>query len=467
MKRLRLIIAVSMALWAGGVSAETSRDVNFVGGAAQTQQSNHAAIVVGVENYDERLTGFRKLDYSADDANLIGSALQSIGYSAQQVEILTDTQASKDIVLNRIRQRAKALDKDGTLVFFFSGHGFAQGDENYLATYGAVASELGKSGLAVRDVVTAIRESGVRRAVLLLDACRNDPTPGSKSGSAGFAAVNAGEGIQILLSTGRGDVSWEHSDLQHGVFSYFLASGLRGGKQQFSQLADYVEREVTAWTVSRKVQTQKPFRSGEHRGGDFLLASAVTPSAPPPEPVPEPPAPVIRPEPVQRQSELPAEHAPAIASDKLISGRYLDNGDGTITDTKTQLMWKKCSEGQSGDNCSGKLATYKWDDAMAKFGKGEWRLPTREELHTLVYCSNGTPQEVAWDYGCNGKDDKAGEYQRPTINQVAFPNTGNYWYWSSTIKDASYAWSVYFGSGYGSWHYRGGGFLVRLVRSGQ
>lgn len=310
MKRLRLIIGISMALWAGGVSAETSRDVNFVGDAAQTQPSNHAAIVVGVESYDERLTGFRPLDYSADDAKLIGSALQSIGYSAQQLEILTDTQATKDIVLNRIRQRAKALGKDGTLVFFFSGHGFAQGDENYLATYGAVASELGKSGLAVRDVVTAIRQSGVRRAVLLLDACRNDPIPGSKSGSAGLAAVNAGEGIQILLSTGRGDVSWEHSDLQHGVFSYFLANGLRGGKQQFSQLADYVEREVTAWTVSRKVQTQKPFRSGEHRGGDFLLASAATPSTPPPpEPVPEPPAPVIRPEP-EPVSEQPSSAPP-------------------------------------------------------------------------------------------------------------------------------------------------------------
>jgi hypothetical protein len=125
---------------------------------------------------------------------------------------------------------------------------------------------------------------------------------------------------------------------------------LRDGKQQFSQLADYVEREVTAWTVSRKVQTQKPFRSGEHRGGDFLLASAATPSTLQPEPAPEPPDPVIRPEPVQVQP------APATPSGNLISGRYLDNGDGTITDTKTQLMWKKCSEGQSGDNCSGEPA---------------------------------------------------------------------------------------------------------------
>lgn len=324
MKQWRLMIAVSMALLAGSVSAETPRDVNFVGSTSQIQQGNQAAIVVGVEDYDERLTGFRQLDYSADDAHLIGSALRSIGYSAQQIDILTDTKASKSVVLNRIRQRAKALGKDGTLLFFFSGHGLGRDDENYLATYGAVANDLVRDGLAVRDVVAAIHESGVRRAVLLLDACRNDPTPGSKSANVGFTAVNAGEGIQILLSTGRGEVSWEHPDLKHGVFSYFLANGLRGGKQQFSQLADYVEREVTAWTVSRKVQTQKPFRSGEHRGGDFLLVSAATPSTPQPEPAPEPP-PVTRPEPVQVQP------APTPSTSKAIEPEMVNIPAGTFT----------------------------------------------------------------------------------------------------------------------------------------
>jgi hypothetical protein len=104
---------------------------------------------------------------------------------------------------------------------------------------------------------------------------------------------------------------------------------------------------------------------------------------------------------------------------------------------------------------------------MAKFGKGEWRLPTREELRTLVYCSNGTPQEVAWNYTCDGKDNKAGEHQRPTINQIAFPNTSSLWYWSSTEKDASGAWDVYFDVGYLNWDGRYYDVHVRLVRSGQ
>jgi len=37
---------------------------------------------------------------------------------------------------------------------------------------------------------------------------------------------------------------------------------------------------------------------------------------------------------------------------------FTDNGDGTITHTKTGLMWAKCSEGQSGTNCATGATTY-------------------------------------------------------------------------------------------------------------
>ena len=152
---------------------------------------------------------------------------------------------------------------------------------------------------------------------------------------------------------------------------------------------------------------------------------------------------------------------------------YVNNGDGTITDTKTQLMWKQCSEGQQGKACSGGATKYTWDDAMSTFGKGisfarydDWRLPTHEELRTLVWCSNGTPQKEAWEDWCEGKDSKAREYQQPTIDLKVFPNTDSWFYWSSTAKDVSFAWLVYFDSGYDNWNGCGYEGAVRLVRSG-
>lgn len=61
--------------------------------------------------------------------------------------------------------------------------------------------------------------------------------------------------------------------------------------------------------------------------------------------------------------------------------RFIDNGDGTVTDTLTNLMWA------SSDN----MGDINWDDAMvycknppiAGYKYLDWRLPTIQELKTL------------------------------------------------------------------------------------
>lgn len=160
------------------------------------------------------------------------------------------------------------------------------------------------------------------------------------------------------------------------------------------------------------------------------------------------------------------------------NNRYTLNGNGTMTDTKTSLMWKQCAEGQRGDSCSGEATEYKWAHAMSKFrsgvsfaGHSDWRMPTIEELRSLAYCSsNGTP-EVGWDSSsrCNGKDNKEGEYQKLTIHQTVFPNTPSKGFWSMSpnVYGGGKALSVPFEYDFDGWSLRNVAFHVRLVRSGQ
>lgn len=79
-------------------------------------------------------------------------------------------------------------------------------------------------------------------------------------------------------------------------------------------------------------------------------------------------------------------------------------------------------------------------------GFSDWRVPSREELLTLV-------------------DIKA-VYPRPTIDIDAFPNTANTYHWTSTVYsfDPHMAWFVYFGSGYDYYEYKSFASHVRLVR---
>lgn len=140
-----------------------------------------------------------------------------------------------------------------------------------------------------------------------------------------------------------------------------------------------------------------------------------------------------------------------IVEGKDNSKRYIINSNGTVVDTKTGLMWKRCAEGQSGNNCGGKAIKYKYGsaqefiDSAPKFaGYSDWRLPTNSELRSLVYCSNGTTSKEAEGYSCKGaeryiKEKQSGkfiklknkEYQKPTIDLMAFPNT-DLWFWDNT-----------------------------------
>jgi hypothetical protein len=75
----------------------------------------------------------------------------------------------------------------------------------------------------------------------------------------------------------------------------------------------------------------------------------------------------------------------------LAEGRFVDNGDGTVTDTKTNLMWAKydCQGDinwhQAKDYCTYVLLSHYHD----------WRMPTIEELETLY-----NPNEEGYETAC-------------------------------------------------------------------
>ncbi|MBS4096636.1 MAG: DUF1566 domain-containing protein [Sulfuricella sp.] len=137
---------------------------------------------------------------------------------------------------------------------------------------------------------------------------------------------------------------------------------------------------------------------------------------------------------------------------------FTDNGDGTVSDTITGLMWDKCSWGQTNNtDCSGGAATtHTWAQALSVAvtanggnykGHADWRLPNRTELESLVKIDASSP----------------------TIDTAAFPNTISGWYWTATTyaPDPALAWIVHFYYGNAGDNNKTVTYYVRLVRSGQ
>ncbi len=159
---------------------------------------------------------------------------------------------------------------------------------------------------------------------------------------------------------------------------------------------------------------------------------------------------------------------------------YEVNAGATVYDKATNLTWMRCSLGQrwDGKTCNGEADEYTWHDATKLTHQifavsAAWRLPTVEELDSLVYCSKGR-KPSARPNGKYVKDTNGvclgDNYQRPTINIRAFPNTPDYAYWSSSPNAGSrnYAWGVGFGLGDVNHVNNGSSYgHVRLVRAGQ
>ena len=120
------------------------------------------------------------------------------------------------------------------------------------------------------------------------------------------------------------------------------------------------------------------------------------------------------------------------------SPRFTDNGDQTVTDNLTGLIWTKDGNAPGPAACG--TATYKsWQGALdyvtclntnSYLGKNRWRLPNRKELTSLI--NWGQAFQATW------------------LNSQVFSGVQGRYYWSSStdVSSTGNAWSV--GMGFSS-----------------
>jgi hypothetical protein len=123
----------------------------------------------------------------------------------------------------------------------------------------------------------------------------------------------------------------------------------------------------------------------------------------------------------------------------------IDNGNGTVTDEATGLMWQQ------------ETAMFMaWTDALSYCeklslaGYTDWRLPLLTELNSIID-----------DIDDDDIDDKL------EINRQYFPRAVASFYWSSTISASNtrYAWGVSFNTGNNHETDKNGHWFVRAVRN--
>jgi hypothetical protein len=145
---------------------------------------------------------------------------------------------------------------------------------------------------------------------------------------------------------------------------------------------------------------------------------------------------------------------------------YTDNGNGTITDNNTGLVWeKKSNDGTIHD----KGNFFTWDNAFAehiaglnqmKFaGYNDWRLPNVKELQSIVNYQNQNNPVVspAFNNNCT---------TGATVLTGSCTTSGGYWSASTYAIIPANAWFVDFGPGNVLGDNKSGAAFVRAVRGG-
>jgi uncharacterized caspase-like protein len=151
---------------------------------APAHAEKRVALVIGNDRY-ANLPAHEQLQKAVADARAVGRALEQLGF-----EVISGENVSRQALVDRLDALTRRLSSGDTAFFFFSGHGVALSDGNYILpsdipdVEAEQETRLARAALAEHDIVSDLKRRGVRVAVVVLDACRTNPF--ARSGAKGI-----------------------------------------------------------------------------------------------------------------------------------------------------------------------------------------------------------------------------------------------------------------------------------------
>jgi hypothetical protein len=225
----------------------------LLGVAEPAFAENKFAFVVGVNAYPN-LAAEAQLERAVADANAVGDALQSLGFDVTR---LTHDQTLRAI-LDAFETFKSKIKTGDTVLFYYAGHGVSLDDGNYLIPsdvplLGPNDERMAKHWtISEKDFSDDIRSTGAHVAVMVIDACRNNPFPpkGTRALGAstrGLARMAPSLGVFTLYSAREGQLAIDRlpGDADaNSVFTRVFVKDLKTRGLSLSELGDRVRDEV-------------------------------------------------------------------------------------------------------------------------------------------------------------------------------------------------------------------------------
>ena len=193
----------SMICWLSRLVAATGIVAACLAFAAPAHAEKRVALVVGNNDY----RNVPKLQKAVNDARTMGDTLKQLGFTVMVAE-----NQNRQAFSQTLLAFDNAVEAGDTAFFFYAGHGFEIAGQNFLLPTDVPAATEGQEEL-VRDasiladrIIERMQNRKVRTAILVFDACRNNPF----------------ERAATRAIAGRGGLA-PMTQLPEGVFSIFSA----------------------------------------------------------------------------------------------------------------------------------------------------------------------------------------------------------------------------------------------------
>lgn len=250
-----------------------------------------SALVIGINKYKSK-KNLPALHAARSDAELFVKELLSQGVSPNEINLLTDNDATKSNIVKAIEWAKKT---QGSLYVFFSGHGLTMNNEFYFACHDTNPKDIETTAYSMSNLKSKLQQAQSKHVVVLLDACHSGASKNARFNTkrrkrenktsetdtyatlgldqSGSKQLHTLEDIEkpifLMVSCGANQYSWQGTQNSH--FTHFLIEGMRGkADRDKNNVIDTLElSSFVRDNVVRETQGQQKPDFSQSRGWEW------------------------------------------------------------------------------------------------------------------------------------------------------------------------------------------------------
>jgi len=258
---------------------------------ASTPNPSTWGLIIGIENYSD----LPSVTYAERDARLMQKYYEKIiGIPEENIITLIDSEATKAKIEGLLKSYLPMnLSSDTTLYVYFAGHGVPsiQDGDSYIVTYDGDPRFIEHTGYKLKTLYSDISALPIKQAVVFIDGCfsgassrsNNMLMAGTRPALINVEDMDLPSNKIVSMTASKGNqLSNAYPEKEHGLFSYFVFSGLRGPADSnqdnhitLDELYTYVNSNVVKVSRRGGMEQTPVILPGRERASNIKLIKVI------------------------------------------------------------------------------------------------------------------------------------------------------------------------------------------------